>query len=125
MSGIWDNALATLEDQIKPHEYELWCRPIVCTGVTDEEITLQAPNAYLRKAAKISQTLNLEDYDEAGPELSRVLWLVHVGEQVERQRQVATLAATMMVLLLVGGGIIVQWSRRNAPRSLARDSAGV
>ncbi|HEY3360132.1 MAG TPA: DnaA/Hda family protein, partial [Polyangia bacterium] len=48
MSRIWDNALATLEDCIKPHEYELWCRPIVCTGISDDEITLQAPNAYLR-----------------------------------------------------------------------------
>ena len=73
-----------------------------------------APNPFLRKAAKLSQTLNLEEYDEAGPELSRVLWLVHVGEHVERQRKLATLAVVMLTALLVGGGMLVQRSRRSA-----------
>jgi chromosomal replication initiator protein len=48
MSRIWENALATLETRIKPTNYDLWFRPIVCTGVTNDQITLRAPNAFLR-----------------------------------------------------------------------------
>jgi YVTN family beta-propeller protein len=72
-----------------------------------------APNRFLRRAAKISQTLNLTDYDEAGPELSRVLWLVHVGEHVERQRRLATIASVMMAVFLVIGGMMVQRGRHS------------
>jgi YVTN family beta-propeller protein len=71
-----------------------------------------APNPLLREAAEVSATLNLRDYDEAGPELSRVLWLVHTGERVERQRRTATLAAVLMTLLLVGSGLVMQSRRR-------------
>ena len=71
-----------------------------------------ARNPLLREAAKVSTTLDLQDYDEAGPELSRVLWLVHVGERVERQRQLATLLATLMTATLVAAGLWVQ--RRGA-----------
>ncbi len=71
-----------------------------------------APNPLLREAAEVSATLNLSDYDEAGPELSRVLWLVHTGERVERQRRLATVAAVLMTLLLVGAGLAMQSRRR-------------
>ncbi len=46
-----------------------------------------APNAYLRRAAQISETLNLQMVDEAGEDMGRVLRLVHQGEELERQRR--------------------------------------
>lgn len=71
-----------------------------------------AANAWLREAAAVSSTLQLNAYDEAGPELSRVLWLVHVGERVERQRRLAAVCATAMLGLLVGAGLLMQRRRR-------------
>ncbi len=67
-----------------------------------------AANPLLREAAEVSTTLNFSDYDEAGPELSRVLWLVHVGERVERQRRLAALGAAVMVIGFVGAGMLLQ-----------------
>ena len=77
-----------------------------------------APNPLLREAAAVSATLNFDEYDEAGPELSRVLWLEHVGQQMERQRQVATLATVAMIAALIGGGVVIQFRRRRAPESV-------
>jgi chromosomal replication initiator protein len=48
MSRIWDNALQTLEGKINPNYYDLWIRPIECAGVSDDLITLRAPNAYFK-----------------------------------------------------------------------------
>ncbi|MBI3783847.1 MAG: beta-propeller fold lactonase family protein [Deltaproteobacteria bacterium] len=72
------------------------------------------PNALLREAAEVSEDLNLDGYDEAGPELSRVLWLVHVGAQVEHQRRVAMWSAAAMPVLLVAMGMVLQRRRRAA-----------
>jgi YVTN family beta-propeller protein len=74
-----------------------------------------APNALLREAAAVSATLDFDEYDAAGPELSRVLWLVHVGERIERQRRAAAIAATLLPVLLIGGGMVMQWRRRAVP----------
>ena len=71
-------------------------------------------NPLLREAAEVSTTLDLHDYDEAGPELSRVLWLVHVGERFDHQRRLAALLATLMTVGLVAAGLWAQ--RRNAAR---------
>lgn len=71
-----------------------------------------APNPLLREAATVSATLDFDEYDSAGPELSRVLWLVHVGERMEQQRRAATAGAMLMTALLVGGGIAMQWRRK-------------
>jgi hypothetical protein len=70
------------------------------------------PNPLLREAAEVSEDLNLDTYDEAGPELSRVLWLVHVGEHIERQQQVAMWSAAALPLLLVSMGMVIQRRRR-------------
>jgi chromosomal replication initiator protein len=48
MSRIWDNALQTLEGKINPNYYDLWIRPIECTRIADDQITLRAPNAYFK-----------------------------------------------------------------------------
>jgi DNA-binding beta-propeller fold protein YncE len=79
----------------------------------NREVTA-APNPLLREAAEVSTTLNFHEYDEAGPELSRVLWLVHVGERVERQRRMAMLGAVMMAAGLVVAGMLLQ-RRRHQP----------
>jgi YVTN family beta-propeller protein len=72
-----------------------------------------APNPLLREAAQVSAGLNFSEYDEAGPELSRVLWLVYVGEHVERERRLAAAAVVAMTALLVAGGWLLQRRRRS------------
>jgi hypothetical protein len=72
----------------------------------------EAANPYLRRAAEMSESLNLELYDSAGENLSQVLWLVHVGERLERERRLAVAAVVLMVMLLVGAGAL--YGRRAA-----------
>jgi DNA-binding beta-propeller fold protein YncE len=74
-----------------------------------------APNAYLQRAALLSQDLNLSTYDEAGENLSKVLWLVHDGEQLERNKIWSARWATLLVLVVIGGGVAV--GRRHALRT--------
>ncbi|MBI4518549.1 MAG: hypothetical protein HY699_22350 [Deltaproteobacteria bacterium] len=68
----------------------------------------QAANAYLREAATASVQLDLDNYDEAGPELSRVLWLVHVGQRVEHERRWAVAFTLCLLGLLLSGGLAMQ-----------------
>jgi len=75
-----------------------------------------APNRLLREAATVSATLNFEGYDEAGPELSRVLWLVHVGEHEERQRQLAAVTVAFLAPSLVAAGVWMQRRRKAVVR---------
>jgi len=63
-----------------------------------------APNPYLRQAAELSETLNLQAVDEAGEGMSRVLWLVHIGQQVEDQKAWAMRLVVLMLAALVTGG---------------------
>ena len=70
-----------------------------------------APNRYLAEAAAVSERLDLDGYDEAGAELSRVLWLVHVGEQVEAQRRWAQVAVWLFATALFGGSVLVHRKR--------------
>jgi chromosomal replication initiator protein len=49
MSRIWENALQTLAGRINPNYYDLWIRPIECTQVTADHITLRAPNLYFKE----------------------------------------------------------------------------
>ncbi|MBI1816906.1 MAG: bifunctional YncE family protein/alkaline phosphatase family protein [Deltaproteobacteria bacterium] len=72
---------------------------------------VDAGNAYLREAAEVSSGLNLSDYDEAGPELSRVLWLAHVGERFEREKHLAVMLTLAFVTLLILGGAAMQRKR--------------
>ena len=80
----------------------------------------EAPNRYLRRAAELSEDLNLSMYDEAGENLSRVLWLVHIGDAVELAKRRATLFTSAFVALLLLGGATV--GRRYA-RAVARSAA--
>ena len=74
-----------------------------------------APNRYLRRAADLSEDLNLSMYDEAGENLGRVLWLVHAGEQLESRRAWAARLALLLVFGVIGGGVLV--GRRHAARA--------
>jgi chromosomal replication initiator protein len=48
MQGIWESALSTLEGRIKPHNFEMWLKPIHCTGIDGQRITLTAPSRWIK-----------------------------------------------------------------------------
>jgi chromosomal replication initiator protein len=48
-SEIWQRALSTLEARIKPHNFDMWLRPIQCQTVDGSKITLRAPNRYIKE----------------------------------------------------------------------------
>ena len=89
-------------------------RPAAMPALTNPE-PAQAANSYLRRAATISESLNLSTYDEAGEDLSRVLWLVHIGEHFERQRRWAIGAVLLLFAALIGGGLAIGRRRPLAP----------
>jgi len=47
--NVWDNALRSIEARVKPHNYDLWLRPIRCTAIDSGHIRLQAPNRYIKE----------------------------------------------------------------------------
>src|SRR5215831_9162685 len=47
--GLWENALSTLEGRIKPHNFEMWLRPIQCKSVDGSRITLSAPSKWIKE----------------------------------------------------------------------------
>src|ERR1700759_114728 len=49
MSGLWESALSTLEGRIKPHNFEMWLRPIQCKAVDGSRITLSAPSKWIKE----------------------------------------------------------------------------
>jgi chromosomal replication initiator protein len=46
---IWESALSTLHGRIKPHNFEMWLRPIVCSGIEDHRILLFAPSKWIKE----------------------------------------------------------------------------
>ncbi len=46
---LWETALSTLEGRIKPHNFEMWLRPIHCKGVDGQRITLSAPSKWIQE----------------------------------------------------------------------------
>src|SRR5258706_10036466 len=48
MQWLWESALSTLEGRIKPHNFEMWLRPINCTAIEGQRITLSAPSKWIR-----------------------------------------------------------------------------
>jgi len=48
-TGVWDSALASLEQRIKPHNFDMWLRPIECRSIDGLCITLRAPNRYIKE----------------------------------------------------------------------------
>ncbi len=49
MNDVWDRALASLQKRIKPHNYDMWLKPILCQSITEADITLRAPNLYIKE----------------------------------------------------------------------------
>ena len=49
MLGLWENALSTLESRIKPHNFEMWLRPIHCRGIDGQRILLTAPSKWIQE----------------------------------------------------------------------------
>src|SRR5215475_12095579 len=48
-TGLWESALSTLEGRIKPHNFEMWLRPIQCKAVDGARITLSAPSKWIKE----------------------------------------------------------------------------
>jgi chromosomal replication initiator protein len=46
---IWGQALARLQQRIKPTNFDMWLRPIECEDVRDDELVLKAPNRYIKE----------------------------------------------------------------------------
>ncbi|MCC6750510.1 MAG: chromosomal replication initiator protein DnaA [Deltaproteobacteria bacterium] len=46
---LWQRALDSLQLRIKPHNFDMWLRPISCQSVDGETITLRAPNRYIKE----------------------------------------------------------------------------
>src|SRR6185503_7175766 len=49
MHQLWETALSTLEGRIKPHNFEMWLRPIHCKGIDGHRITLSAPSKWIKE----------------------------------------------------------------------------
>ncbi|MBK8480937.1 MAG: chromosomal replication initiator protein DnaA [Proteobacteria bacterium] len=48
-TDLWEQTLQALETRIKPHNFEMWLRPIVCASVADGTLHLRAPNRYIKE----------------------------------------------------------------------------
>jgi len=46
---LWEDALRSIEGRVKPHNYDLWLRPIRCSAIDDGRIRLHAPNRYIKE----------------------------------------------------------------------------
>lgn len=46
---LWQNALSSLQERIKPHNFDMWLRPISCENIAGEQIVLRAPNRYIKE----------------------------------------------------------------------------
>src|SRR5262245_49062725 len=46
--ALWESALSTLEGRIKPHNFEMWLRPINCKQIDGRKITLSAPSKWIK-----------------------------------------------------------------------------
>lgn len=48
-STLWKQALDSLQKRIKPHNFNMWLRPISCASISGDQITLRAPNRYIKE----------------------------------------------------------------------------
>lgn len=48
-TGLWDRALQSLQERIKPHNFDMWLRPILCSSINGSHIRLRAPNRYIKE----------------------------------------------------------------------------
>ena len=49
MSGIWENSLRMIESKVKPHNFDMWIKPIECLSVDGTTIHLRAPNRFIKE----------------------------------------------------------------------------
>ncbi len=47
-TGVWRQALASIESKLKPQNFDLWFRPITCAAIDDHRITLVVPNRFIK-----------------------------------------------------------------------------
>jgi chromosomal replication initiator protein len=47
--NVWERALDALQERIKPHNFDMWLRPITCHSIDGAQITLRAPNRYIKE----------------------------------------------------------------------------
>jgi chromosomal replication initiator protein len=47
--GVWEKALSSLKERIKPQNFDMWLKPILCRSVSGSRITLRAPNRYIKE----------------------------------------------------------------------------
>lgn len=47
--AVWQQAITTLQQRIKPHNFDMWLRPIRCASISGSEIKLCAPNRYIKE----------------------------------------------------------------------------
>ena len=60
--GLWESALSTLEGRIKPHNFEMWLRPIQCKSIEGQRIVLSAPSKWIQEWFQDNyQTIVLEE----------------------------------------------------------------
>ena len=45
----WQLALTALAERIKPHNFDMWLRPISCHSMEGDELVLRAPNRYIKE----------------------------------------------------------------------------
>jgi len=45
----WKRALVALQQRIKPHNFDMWLRPIQCVTFEDGKVLLRAPNRYIKE----------------------------------------------------------------------------
>lgn len=45
---IWRTAVSAIEKRLKPQNFDLWFRPILCTAVASGRITLTVPNRFIK-----------------------------------------------------------------------------
>ena len=83
---VWKRALEALAERIKPHNFDMWLRPITCQSIDAQNIVLRAPNRYikewfednylpiviqeLRNQTQVQYNVSLE-LDESQPEPAR------------------------------------------------------
>jgi chromosomal replication initiator protein len=48
-ANVWQRALDALQERIKPHNFDMWLRPITCHSIDGSQITLRAPNRYIKE----------------------------------------------------------------------------
>jgi chromosomal replication initiator protein len=46
---IWDDCLNSLQQRIKPHNFDMWLKPITCVDIDGASLRLKAPNRYIKE----------------------------------------------------------------------------